>query len=137
MKNARIQVEPILKNEKKAAIIRKKMTGKTLEEVSKATNASVMPATGVVFKSALVPNIGPEPKVVGKAFAQKAGTTSGLIDGAYGVYMIKTKALTKANALPNYTSYINQAKSQVQGAASNKVIEALKAKSDIEDLRIQ
>lgn len=137
VENARIQVEPILKNEKKAAIIRKKMTGKTLEEVSKATNASVMPATGVVFKSALVPNIGPEPKVVGKAFAQKAGTTSGLIDGTYGVYMIKTKALTKANALPNYTSYINQAKSQVQGAASNKVIEALKAKSDIEDLRIQ
>jgi len=85
----------------------------------------------------LVPNIGPEPKVVGKAFAQKAGTTSSLIDGAYGVYMVKTKAITKANAIPNYTSYVNQAKSQAQGAASNKVIEALKAKSEIEDLRIQ
>ncbi len=137
VENARIQVEPILKNEKKAVILRKKMTGKTLEEVSKATNASVVPATGVVFKSALVPNIGPEPKVVGKVFAQKAGTTSGLIDGTYGVYMVKTKAITKANAIPNYTSYVNQAKSQAQGAASNKVIEALKAKSDIEDLRVQ
>ncbi|WP_338376902.1 peptidylprolyl isomerase [uncultured Flavobacterium sp.] len=137
VENARIQVEPILKNEKKAVILRKKMTGKTLEEVSKSSSASILPATGVVFKSALVPNIGPEPKVVGKAFAQKAGTTSSLIDGAYGVYMIKTKAITKANAIPNYTSYVNQAKSQAQGSASNKVIEALKAKSEIEDLRIQ
>lgn len=137
VESARPQVEPILKNEKKAAIIRKKMTGKTLEEVSKATSVSVIPATGVVFKSALVPNIGPEPKVVGKAFALKPGTTSGLIDGSYGVYMIKTKAVTKASALPNYTSYINQAKSQAQGAASNRAIEALKSKAEIEDLRVQ
>ena len=137
VESARPQVEPILKNEKKAAIIRKKMTGKTLEEVSKATSASVIPATGVVFKSALVPNIGPEPKVVGKAFALKPGTTSGLIDGSYGVYMIKTKAVAKASALPNYTSYINQAKSQAQGAASNRAIEALKSKAEIEDLRVQ
>jgi len=137
VENARIQVEPILKNEKKAVILRKKMTGKTLEEVSRSSSASIISAPGVVFKSALVPNIGPEPKVVGKAFAQKAGTTSSLIDGAYGVYMVKTKAITKANAIPNYTSYVNQAKSQAQGAASNKVIEALKAKSEIEDLRIQ
>lgn len=137
VESARPQVEPILKNEKKAAIIRKKMTGKTLEEVSKATSASVIPATGVVFKTALVPNIGPEPKVVGKAFALKAGTTSSLIDGSYGVYMIKTKAVTKASALPNYTSYINQAKSQAQGAASNRAVEALKSKAEIEDLRVQ
>ena len=137
IENARTQVEPILKNEKKAVIIRKKMTGKTLEEVSKATNASVISATDVVFKSALLPNIGPEPKVVGKAFAQKAGTTSDLIDGTLGVYIVKTKAVVKANAIPNYTSYVNQAKSQAQGSASNKAIEALKAKSEIEDLRIQ
>ena len=137
VENARIQVEPILKNEKKAVIIRKKMTGKTLEEVSKATNASVVSATDVVFRSALLPNIGPEPKVVGKAFAQKAGTTSDLIDGTLGVYIVKTNTMVKASAIPNYTSYVNQAKSQAQGSASNKAIEALKVKSEIEDLRIQ
>lgn len=137
VENARAQVEPILKNKKKAVIIRKKMTGKTLEEVSKSSSASIIPATGVAMNNALVPNVGPEPKVVGKAFGLKAGTTSGLIDGNSGVYMIKTKSLSKAPAITNFTTYINQAKSQTQGSASNRVIEALKEKSDIEDLRIK
>ena len=137
VENARMQVEPILKNKKKAVIIRKKMTGKTLEEVSKSSSATIMSAPGVAMNNALVPNIGPEPKVVGKAFALKAGSTSGLIDGTYGVYMVKAKAVTKAPAISNYTTFVNQAKAQAQGSASNRVVEALKAKSDIEDLRIQ
>jgi len=134
---ARSQVEPILKNKKKAEIIRKKMTGKTLEEVSKATNASILTAPGVVMNNALVPNIGPEPKVVGKAFAQKVGETSGLIDGSAGVYMVKTKSFEKAPAITNFATYINQAKVQTQSSASSKVINALKEKSEIEDLRIR
>lgn len=134
---ARSQVEPILKNKKKAEIIRKKMTGKTLEEVSKATNASILTAPGVVMNNALVPNIGPEPKVVGKAFAQKVGETSGLIDGTAGVYMVKTKSFEKAPVITNFATYINQAKVQTQSSASSKVINALKEKSEIEDLRIR
>ena len=137
VENARAQVEPILKNKKKAVIIRKKMTGKTLEEVSKSSSATILPATDVAMNNALVPNIGPEPKVVGKAFGLKPGTTSGLIDGTTGVFMVKAKAVTKAPAITNYTTYINQAKSQAQGSASNRAVEALKAKSDIEDLRIK
>jgi hypothetical protein len=39
--------------------------------------------------------------------------------------------------MPNYTSYVNQSKTSAQASASNKAIEALKAKSEIEDLRIQ
>lgn len=134
---ARPQVEPILKNKKKAEIIRKKMTGKTLEEVSKATNASIMSAPGVVMNNALVPNIGPELKVVGKAFAQKEGVTSGLIDGTAGVYMVKTKSFEKAPEITNFSTYINQANAQTQNAATSKVINALKEKSEIEDLRIK
>lgn len=137
VENAKAQIEPILKNKKKAEIIRKKMTGKTLEEVSKSSSATIMPATAVAMNNALVPNVGPEPKVVGKAFNLKAGTTSGLIDGTSGVFMIKTKTVTKAPAIANFNTYVNQAKSQAQGSASNRVVEALKAKSEIEDLRIQ
>jgi peptidyl-prolyl cis-trans isomerase D len=137
VENAKTQVEPVLKNKKKAEIIRKKMTGKTLEEVSKASSATIMPATAVAMNNALVPNVGPEPKVVGKAFNLKAGTTSGLIDGTAGVFMIKSKSVTKAPAIANFNTYVNQAKSQAQGSASNRVVEALKAKSEIEDLRVQ
>ena len=137
VETARGQIEPILKNKKKAAIIINKMKGKTLEEVSKATNASVIPAVGVVMLNAAIPNIGPEPKVVGKAFGLKPGTTSGLIEGAYGVYMIKSKSVTKAPELPNYVNYVNQLKSQSQGSASNRAIEALKANAEIKDLRIK
>ncbi len=137
VETARSLVEPILKNKKKAAIITNKMKGTTLEEVSKSSKASILPATGLTMLGANIPNIGPEPKVVGKAFGLKAGTTSGLIEGNFGVYIIKTKAISKAPELPNYLSYTNTLKTQSQGMAPSRIFDALKAKADIRDLRIK
>ena len=132
---AKQSVEPILKNQKKAEIIKKKMNGSSLEAVSKASGASIITATDVTVKNPMITNIGMEPKVVGKAFGLAAGKTSGIIEGATGMFMIRAKKVVKAPAISDYKNYINQEKSQNQSYASSKAYMAIKDKAEIKDNR--
>jgi peptidyl-prolyl cis-trans isomerase D len=113
------------------------MTGATLEAVAQKSGASVLNASAVALANPSIANVGFEPKVVGKAFGLGAGKTSKLIDGEMGVYMIRTKAVVKAPALPNYTSYVTKIKSQNQGSASGRIVMALKGAAQIEDNRVE
>ena len=132
---AKQSVEPIIRNQKKAEIIKKKMSGSSLEAVAKASGASVQPATGVSLKMPVLPNIGNEPKVVGKAFGLAAGKTSEVIEGNSGMFMVRAKAVTKAPEAPSYTTYITQDRSQNQSYAISKAYTALKDKAEIKDNR--
>lgn len=132
---AKQSVEPLLKNKKKAELIKKKMSGNTLESVAKSSGASVLPATGVSLKTPVIPNIGNEPKVVGKAFNLASGKTSEIIEGNAGMYMIKAKSVVKAADLPSYTTYINQDRTQNQSYSVSKAYTALKDKAEIKDNR--
>jgi peptidyl-prolyl cis-trans isomerase D len=132
---AKQQVEPLIKNQKKAEMIKKKMNGSSLEAVAKASGASVQVATGVSLKSPVLPNIGNEPKVVGKAFGLAAGKTSEVIEGNSGMFMVRAKAVTKAPEVPSYTTYITQDRTQNQSYAISKAYTALKDKAEIKDNR--
>ncbi|MFI0426165.1 MAG: peptidylprolyl isomerase [Flavobacterium sp.] len=132
---AKQSVEPILKNQKKAEIIKKKMSGTSLEAVSKSSGASVLTATGVSIKNPIIPNVGMESKVVGKAFSLASGKTSDIIEGTSGMFIIRTKKVTKAPAISNYTTYINQDRTQNQSYAMSKAYTAIKDKADIKDNR--
>ena len=132
---AKQSVEPIIKNQKKAEIIKKKMSGSSLEAVAKASGATVQPATGVSLKMPVLPNIGNEPKVVGKAFGLAAGKTSEIIEGNSGMFMVRAKAVTKAPEVPSYTTYITQDRTQNQSYGVSKAYTALKDKADIKDNR--
>ncbi|MCU4189896.1 peptidylprolyl isomerase [Flavobacterium sp. HXWNR29] len=132
---AKQSVEPLLKNKKKAELIKKKMNGNTLESVAKSSGASVLPAIGVSLKTPVIPNIGSEPKVVGKAFNLASGKTSEIIEGNAGMYMIKGKSVIKAADLPSYTTYINQDRTQNQSYSVSKAYTALKDKAEIKDNR--
>ena len=83
----------------------------------------------------MIPNVGMEPKVVGKAFGLAAGKTSKIIEGTSGMFMIRTKNVVKAPAVSDYTTYISQDKSQNQSYASSKAYTAIKDKADIKDNR--
>jgi len=137
MEEAKNVVMPILRDQKKAEIIKKKMEGTTLEAVAQKSGAAVATATDITFAAPMIPNIGPEPKVVGKAFGLDASKTSGLIEGKAGVFMVRTKAVTKAAELPNYTSMTSRLKSEARGSVQFRIVEALKAKADIEDNRAE
>ncbi|ESU21044.1 peptidyl-prolyl cis-trans isomerase [Flavobacterium enshiense DK69] len=137
VEQAKAMVEPILKNKKKAELIKAKMVGSTLEAVAQKSGATVSNAVAVALANPSITNVGYEPKVVGKAFGLGAGKTSKLIDGEMGVYMIRTKAVAKAPALPDYATYVTRLKSQSQGSASGRAVMALKNAATIEDNRVE
>lgn len=135
MEEAKTTVMPIIRDMKKAEIIKKKMAGTTLEAVSQKAGAAVATATDVTFAAPMVPNVGPEPKVVGKAFGLAAGKTSGLIEGKMGVFMVRTKSVVKAPELPNYSATTARLRAEGRGGVAPRMTQALKEKADIEDNR--
>ncbi|HLZ88532.1 MAG TPA: peptidylprolyl isomerase, partial [Puia sp.] len=101
---ARNQIEPILRNKKKAEqIIRKLGSPASLDAASTAAGQPVLHADSVLFSSPFIPNAGQEPKVIGAAFdKQLAGKpVSPAIPGNGGVYFIKVEnvsAVSNPNA---------------------------------------
>ena len=132
---ARPSVEPILKNRKKAALLKAKMTASSLEAIAKANGTTVQQAVGLTMES---PNLssGQEPKVIGNAFALAPNKISAAIEGINGVYVVKTTSVVKAPAVKDLTPYVAKLKSQSAGDA-NRVIPALKANATIVDNRSQ
>ncbi|MHC5308802.1 peptidylprolyl isomerase [Myroides sp. LJL116] len=136
MVEARKIVEPILMNQKKAQIIRKTMTGATLDQVASSSNASVQSASNLTLKAPLIPSIGYEATVVGVAFATELNGFSGLIDGQNGVYMIQTTQVNKAPELNNYNAYRTRIEGTDQNNAQMRIMKVLKDNAKIEDYRL-
>jgi peptidyl-prolyl cis-trans isomerase D len=135
IEQAKISVLPLVRNEKKAAIIKKKMAGATLEAVAKASGSSVATASGLSIANPMIAGVGMEIKVVAKAFGLAAGKTSKLIEGEAGVFMIRTKAVEKGPGLPSYAAVTKSVTGQNRGSAEGKLTQALKDEADIEDNR--
>lgn len=131
----RSYIEPILKNKKKAELIKAKMAGTSLEAIAKATGSAVQQATDVTMENpVLTGGVGQEPKVVGNAFALSAGKLSAPIEGNTGVYVVKNTSVVKAPVLKDHTAYVAKLKSQSAGDV-NRVLPALKDKAEIKDNR--
>ncbi len=134
VEEARPQVEPILKNKKKAAKIEAKMKGASLAAIAASNKVTVMNAVDLTIENPSVPNAGYEPKVVGLAFSYKVGQVSKPIEGNSGVYVIATKFVTKAPAIKKFDDYIAKVKQQAVGN-SGRFMQALKEDADIVDNR--
>jgi peptidyl-prolyl cis-trans isomerase D len=97
---ARPQVEPLIRNQKKAGMIIEKIKGaNTLEAVSKTAGQPVQRIDTVQFSSPFIPNVGQELKVIGAAFnKENQSKISDPIAGNGGVFVIKTE---NVRAVPN------------------------------------
>lgn len=136
---ARPQVEFIVRNEKKAQQLMKKMSGPagTLEAVSKAYGNSIMRADSLGFSSPVIPNVGQEPKVAGAAFnKQWKGKVSPAIAGNGGLFYIKTETVS---AKPMANANIDQQRTgmmqQLKSMGGYRSLEALKKAADVKDER--
>lgn len=137
MEQAKVSVLPILRNQKKAEMIKAKMEGTTLEAVAQKSGSSIATATGIAMSNPMISGIGPELKVVGKAFGLAAGKTSGLIEGEAGVFMVRTKTIEKAAPLTNFSAITARVNSQGRGGVENRLTTALREDADIEDNRAE
>ncbi|MFY8188382.1 MAG: peptidylprolyl isomerase [Flavobacterium sp.] len=133
LETARLTVEPILKNQKKAAILMKKAKGADLEAIAKANNVSVQTASQVSVENAVISG-GYEPKVVGIAIGSQVNKVSAPIEGVSGVYVVKTTNVTNPLPTNDYSMQLTMLNSQSQ-SASGKIFTVLKDKADIEDNR--
>ncbi|BDB54516.1 peptidylprolyl isomerase [Flavobacterium ammoniigenes] len=131
---ARAYVEPILKNKKKAELIKAKMTGSSLEAIAKANAAKVEQAANITMENPVFGLVGAEPKVVGTAFSLATNKVSAPIEGVTGVYVVKNLSTVKAPALKNHTAYVAKLKQQTANDAG-RILPALKANATIEDNR--
>ncbi|WP_281230940.1 peptidylprolyl isomerase [Flavobacterium gelatinilyticum] len=134
---ARPYVEPILKNKKKAEILKAKMTGSSIEAIAKSAGVAVQEAKDVTLDNPVLPGgVGQEPKVVGNAFALAANKVSAPIEGNTGVYVVKNISTVKAAALQNHAEYAAKVKAQ-SAQDAGRILPALKANAKIEDNRLQ
>ncbi len=135
VEDASVIAAPEIRKEKKAKLIREKMTGTTIDEISKNQGQSIKTAAAVTMKNTTLAGAGVEPKVVGAAFGLEQGKVSQPIDGEKGVYVIEVTKITEATKLDNYTSIMNRLNTTRRNTVQNKVYQALEEAADIEDNR--
>ena len=102
--------------------------------VAKNAKVGVINAIDVTGANPLV-NGFQEPLVVGVALGKKPEETSKLIDGNNGVYMIKTKKITKAVDLPNYLTYKNKVSTNNRQMVAGSIYSAMENGAKIKDNR--
>lgn len=132
---ATASVLPIIRKQKKAAMIKDGVTATDLDGLAKAENTTVRSASAVTMKNPTIAGAGREPMVVGAAFGLNEGETSGLIDGEKGVYMVEVTKITPAVELDNYQAAANRVQNQKISVVTSKLFSALKNAADIEDDR--
>jgi peptidylprolyl isomerase/peptidyl-prolyl cis-trans isomerase D len=128
-------VTPILRNQKKAKLIRESITNSEINTVASNQNVSVKAANAISMANPTIAGAGTEPKVVGVAFGLKVGETSGLIDGEKGVYMVKVTAVNNAPKLQDYSGFANTVNANKVSSLNTNAYNSLKNEADIEDNR--
>lgn len=114
VEDARLQVTSILRDQKKAEILRKKLEaaakGNTpLDKVASITGGQFKTAVPVQFSSDYVDGVGIEPKLVGTVFGVGQGKTSKAIAGALNAYIVMPVSVMS----PEISTDVKMYKSQV------------------------
>jgi peptidyl-prolyl cis-trans isomerase D len=131
-------VEPILRNQKKAAeIVKKSGSAATLEAIASANGQSVGAADSVKFSDPFIKNVGSEPKVIGASFDKNnQAKISGPIEGTNGVYWVKVNSIgALPNAMANTDQQRKSLEAQLRQFANFSTTDALKKAATIKDGR--
>jgi parvulin-like peptidyl-prolyl isomerase len=126
---------PEIRKEKKAEIIKGRISATTLDEIATAEDQTIKTAVAVNMKNPTLSGAGREPLVIGTAFGLEEGATSGLISGNLGVYAVQVTKVTAAAALPSYQAAANRVGKAKENAVNTQLYNALKEAAEIEDNR--
>ena len=135
---ARVLVEPILKNKKKAEyIVKKAGKEKDLSKLAAMFGGSSGTADSVKFNQPFVQNLGTESRVIGAAFNKKnLSSTSDVIDGQNGVFYISVNQTgTTPSASVDLQGQKSAMEAQIKQFASYSTLESLKKSAKIVDNR--
>lgn len=132
---ASVTALPAIRKEKKAQIIKDRVTATTLNDIAAAEGQNLRSASAINMKTPTIAGAGREPQVVGAAFGLKEGETSKAIVGENGVYFVEVTKVTPAVDLPSYQSNANRLSTTKAANVNSKLFTALKEAAEIEDNR--
>ena len=125
----------ILKEKKAKQIIAENNNTSSLEDLAAKNGLEVVNALAVNQKSGTLVGAGFEPYVVGSAFSLKEGSTSELIKGNNGIFMLQVSARKVADDLEDYSAYAKQLTTQGREGLGAAIVKALETSAEIEDNR--
>ncbi len=133
---ARPIVESIVRNQKKATIIKEtKFKGNTLESFSASSGAPISRADSLSFAAPFITGLGSEPKIIGLAFNKAVtGKATEPIDGLTGVFAVKVEN-TSARPSGQDAESFKQSLMQIVRTGAFRSQEALKKAAVIKDSR--
>jgi len=124
-----------VRKEKKAKLIREKLTATALDDIAKNQGQNVRTANGLSLKTTTISGVGVEPKVVGTAFGLAQGAVSQPIDGERGVYVVEVTKVTDAPSLDSYAAIQSRIANARKGTVQTGVFKALEEAAEVEDNR--
>jgi len=138
--NIKDKIQAIALKDKKAEMLVAKMNtamagALTIDQVSQKAGVPVEKNEMVKFASFNLPAIGPEPEVIGTAFALKKGTLSKPIIGGNGVFVIAVSEFYEAPAIEDYTASKKMLQNFFMQKVSYEMNNALEKTYDIVDNR--
>lgn len=132
------QIELIVKNEKKAAIIIEKLKGKSTMEDLKAVfldDASVNEVPNLKLSTSVIPGIGFAPRAIGAMFGLSNGQITMPIKEDVGIIVAKLNAITPASEIADYTMYQGQLTQNASQRVTYQVMMALQELAAVKDYR--
>lgn len=136
--DVREQVELLVRNEKKAAMIIEKLKGKaTLSEMKDVypNDASVNEIPDLKLSAAVIPGIGFAPRAIGAVFGLQNGQISMPIQEDIGVMVGKLNTLNPAAEIGDYTNFQGQLTQNASQRTTYQVMMALQELANVKDFR--
>lgn len=132
------QIEQLVKNEKKAAVIIEKLKGKTTLEELKAVypnDASLNLVPNLKLSASVIPGIGFAPRAIGSLFGIASGQITLPIQEDVGIIVGKLNTITPASEIADYTMYQGQLTQNASQRVSYQVMMALQELAAVKDYR--
>lgn len=130
------EITPMVRREKKAAMLAERMTGSSIDAVAQAVGGEVKSVSNVTFSSYYLDGVGVEPRLSGAMTAATQGALSKAVEGNMGVYKFTVTSSTDVEG-----ATIADERVRLQSAAeayiSDRATQAVMYKSDIQDYRIK
>lgn len=139
IESLRSELTTEVKNQKRAAIIKKKLSelSGSLDEMANTygQDANVYTASDIKPSSYSIPTVGYAPQVVGIAFGLAEGKRSKAIETQQGVVIVETIAKTEPTEIADYENTRTQVQQRRRNRTAYLITEAVKEKAEIKDER--
>ena len=138
--DVRLQIEPLVRNEKKLAYIKEKMAGLSgsLSEMATAygPTANFYSAPSLKMSEISLPNVGGGIEALGAAFGlSNAGERTPVLGSDTGAVLIELKSKSEAAEIADYSTYMTQLQQKRQASDRQNLRQSIVEAADIVDER--